>query len=76
MMLESAFNSDSPALPDRLEALRLRINDESYLCAAIQRLALVMSNELASAQADVRTPAQTDSNFTSKGGLYERKRRK
>jgi len=69
-MLESAFDSDSPALPDRLEALRLRINDESYLCAAIQRLALVMSNELAS------TEAASGGDLISEGGLYERKRRK
>ena len=30
----------------RLEILRQRINDENYLNAAIQRLALVLSNEL------------------------------
>ena len=30
----------------KLETLRRRINDEDYLHAAIQRLALVMSNEL------------------------------
>ena len=30
----------------RLEVLRHRINDENYLNAAIQRLALVLSNEL------------------------------
>jgi|GEM_PF-2814299 len=30
----------------KLEVLRQRINDENYLNAAIQRLALVMSNEL------------------------------
>ena len=30
----------------RLELLRRRINDEDYLHTAIQRLALVMSNEL------------------------------
>ena len=30
----------------KLEILRRRINDEDYLHAAIQRLALVMSNEL------------------------------
>ena len=30
----------------KLELLRQRINDENYLHAAIQRLALVLSNEL------------------------------
>jgi hypothetical protein len=30
----------------KLEILRRRINDEDYLHAAIQRLALVLSNEL------------------------------
>ena len=32
--------------PKQLEVLRRRINDENYLHAAIQRLALVMSNEI------------------------------
>ena len=31
---------------DRLDVLRKCINDENYLRAAIQRLALIMSNEL------------------------------
>ena len=31
---------------DRLDVLRNCINDENYLHAAIQRLALIMSNEL------------------------------
>jgi len=39
-MIEQALNSQ------RLEALRQRINDEDYLHAAIQRLALILSNEL------------------------------
>jgi len=39
-MIEQALNSKE------LELLRRRINDENYLHAAIQRLALVMSNEL------------------------------
>ena len=30
----------------RVEQLRRRINDEDYLCAAIQRIAMVLSNEL------------------------------
>jgi len=46
----------------RLEVLRQRINDDNYLHAAIQRLALVMSNELM--------------DITQEGGHYERKRRK
>ena len=39
-MIEQALSSQ------KLETLRRRINDEDYLHAAIQRLALVMSNEL------------------------------
>jgi len=47
----------------KLEILRNRINDENYLYAAIQRLALVLSNELM--------------NISSEGGRNEqRKRRK
>jgi hypothetical protein len=40
MMMEQALSST------KLEQLRARINDEDYLHAAIQRLALVLSNEL------------------------------
>jgi len=40
MIMEQALNSK------RLELLRQRINDEDYLHAAIQRLALVLSKEL------------------------------
>ena len=32
--------------PSRLEVLRQKINDEDYLHEAIQRIALIMSNEL------------------------------
>jgi hypothetical protein len=39
-MIEQTLNSTE------LELLRQRINDEDYLQAAIQRLALVLSNEL------------------------------
>jgi hypothetical protein len=39
-MIEQALNSK------QLELMRRRINDEDYLHAAIQRLALVLSNEL------------------------------
>ncbi|MCL2809947.1 MAG: hypothetical protein FWD24_07810 [Treponema sp.] len=45
-----------------VEILRRRINDENYLNAAIQRLALVMSNEIL--------------DISSEGGRNERKRRK
>jgi len=40
MMMEQTLSST------KLEQLRCRINDENYLHAAIQRLALVLSNEL------------------------------
>ncbi|MCL2244295.1 MAG: hypothetical protein FWC03_07485 [Treponema sp.] len=40
MIMEQALNTS------RLELLRRRINDEDYLHAAIQRLALVLSKEL------------------------------
>ena len=56
MMLEQALHSK------KLELLRQRINDENYLHAAIQRLALVMSNELME--------------ITSEGGRYEQQRKK
>jgi hypothetical protein len=61
-MLEQALNSNIP--DSRLELIRRRINDEDYLYAAIQRLALVLSNEIME--------------ITTKGGRNEqqRKRRK
>jgi hypothetical protein len=40
MMMEQPLNLT------KVELLRQRINDEDYLYAAIQRLALVLSNEL------------------------------
>ena len=40
MMLEQALNTQ------RLELIRRRINDDNYLHAAIQRLALILSKEL------------------------------
>ena len=58
MMIEKTLNSNNPDIhlpdihlpdypgEDRLEALRICIIDENYLHAAIQRLALVISNEL------------------------------
>jgi len=68
MMIERALDKDSEPqiynfkLEYRLEALRQRINDDNYLRAAIQRLALVMSNEIM--------------DITREGGHHERKRRK
>jgi hypothetical protein len=58
MIMEQALHAK------KLEALRRRINDENYLHAAIQRLALVLSNELM--------------DITTEGGRNEqqRKRRK
>ena len=58
MMIEQALESK------KLELLRQQINDEKYLYAAIQRLALVLSNGLME--------------ITLKGGQNERqwKRRK
>ena len=50
MIMEQALNLDSPDDDqgyDRLEVLRSRINDENYLHNAIQKMALVMSSELA-----------------------------
>ena len=56
MMLEQALNAK------KLETLRQRINDENYLHAAIQRLALVLSNELME--------------ITTEGGRHERQRKR
>jgi hypothetical protein len=55
-MIEQALNSK------KLELLQRRINDEDYLHAAIQRLALVLSNELME--------------ITMEGGRHERQRKK
>jgi hypothetical protein len=60
MMLEQALNSKIPDL--RLELIRRRINDEGYLHAAIQRLALVLSNEIME--------------INHEGGFYERQRKR
>ncbi|MCL2180233.1 MAG: hypothetical protein FWB83_03810 [Treponema sp.] len=69
MMLEQILIANIPSREmsgpltgDRVEILRRRINDEDYLHAAIQRLALVMSNELM--------------DISKEGGCNERKRRK
>ena len=55
MIMEQALSST------RVEQLRRRINDEDYLCAAIQRLAMVLSNELID---------------MSQGGRYNERQRK
>lgn len=56
MMIEQTLMSN------RLDTLRRRINDETYLHAAIQRLALVMSRELM--------------DLYSEGGKNERRRKR
>ncbi len=48
--------------PMKLELLRQRINNEEYLYAAIQRLALVLSKELM--------------DMTKEGVRYERRKKK
>ena len=55
-MIEQTLNSKE------LELLRRYINDEDYLNAAIQRLALVLSNELME--------------ITMEGGYNERQRKR
>jgi hypothetical protein len=60
MMLEQALNSNDSDI--RLELIRRRINDEDYLHAAIQRLALVLSNEII--------------DVTQEGGRHERQRKR
>ena len=67
MIREQALNlnnSDRDGQNDRLEILRSRINDENYLHNAIQKMALVMSNELT-----------VGNKVTRQGGFNERKRR-
>jgi len=54
---------------DRLDVLRKCINDENYLHAAIQRLALIMSNELMEI-------TQNKGSMNREGEKYGRKRRK
>jgi hypothetical protein len=56
MMMEQPLN------PTKVELLRQRINDEDYLYAAIQRLALVLSNELM--------------DMTQEGACHERQRKR
>jgi hypothetical protein len=60
MMLEQALDSNNSDI--RLELIRRRINDEDYLHAAIQRLALVLSNEII--------------DVTQEGGRNERQRKR
>ncbi|MCL2231169.1 MAG: hypothetical protein FWC01_08740 [Treponema sp.] len=59
MMIEHAGLSEMNA--QKLETLRQCINDDNYLHAAIQRLALIMSNELMG--------------INSKGGRDEQRRK-
>ena len=56
MIKEQALNHQ------KLEMLRLRINDENYLYGAVQRLALILSNELME--------------ITTEGGRHERQRKR
>jgi len=60
MMIEQAALAESISAK-KLDLLRRRINDEKYLHAAIQRLALILSNELME--------------ITSEGGRNERQRK-
>ena len=67
MIMEQTLNSANPDYiqnmwSDKVELLRRRINDEDYLHAAIQRLALVLSNELM--------------NITREGKSHERQRKR
>ena len=57
MMMEHTLSST------RIEQLRKRINDKEYLYAAIQRIALVLSNELIDMSPDG-------------GNYYERQRKR
>ena len=57
MIMQQALSSN------RIKQLRKRINDKDYLYAAIQRIALVLSNELMD-----MSPGG--------GGYYERQRKK
>ena len=55
MILEEASG------PGKLEVLRMKINNEDYLHEAIQRIALIISNELL--------------DLPQGGGAYERQRK-
>jgi hypothetical protein len=56
MMMEQSLGST------KLDQLRQNINDEDYLYAAIQRIAMVLSNELME--------------ITRKGAYHERQRKR
>jgi len=66
MMIEQVMESENlidwSDRTDKLEFLQRRIHDDDYLHAAIQRLALILSNELME--------------ITTEGRRNERKRRK
>ncbi|MDR2552064.1 MAG: hypothetical protein LBD31_02710 [Treponema sp.] len=54
------MEKDKPPDTARINALKVKIHDEAYLCEAIQRIAQVLSNEITG---------------TSGGVVHERKRR-
>jgi len=43
---EDIFPLPDKDVPDRLNLLKLKINDEAYLYEAVQRIAQVLSNEI------------------------------
>ena len=53
--------SSLPIPNSRIEILRQRLNDENYIHAAVQRLALIMSRQLME--------------ITKEGGCYEQQQR-
>ena len=61
-MIEYARSSAAAINSKKLELLQRRINDEDYLRAAIQRMALVLSRELME--------------ITMEGGQNERQRKR
>ena len=56
------INMEQTMSSSKLEKLRKRINDKDYVYAAIQRIAMVLSNELV--------------DMTQNGGNYNERRRK
>ena len=46
MMEKGLFPLSENALPDKLNILRQKINDEEYILEAIHRIAQVLSNEI------------------------------
>jgi len=63
MIKERALGGASAPLANgRIEILRQRLNDENYVHAAVQRLALIMSKQLME--------------ITKEGGCYEQQRKR